>query len=164
MSKLIPLIFSPPMVLADREGRKTMTRRIVKLRCDCGVLLEELPNRTREGWQTYGHSGRWQCPCCSHDPAIKSPFGIPGDRLWVREGLFRVEYFSWKNLPPYAAYTADGRPARGKEGQDVHWRWKPKVLASRYMPKEACRAIRKGEDSSRTTPAKCPGLNRCRRS
>jgi hypothetical protein len=57
-----PILFSGPMVRAILDGRKTQTRRVVKLRNDsCGDPI--MPN----------------------DPRMPCPFGGPGDRLWVKE-------------------------------------------------------------------------------
>jgi len=63
-----PILFSGEMVLAILDGRKTQTRRIVKLNHAGRAQLD-------------GHN--WHLG----DPnAIKAcPYGRPGDRLWVRE-------------------------------------------------------------------------------
>jgi hypothetical protein len=63
-----PIMFSGPMVRAIMEGRKTQTRRVVKLNAAGRV-------------QRYGR--QWH----PDDPnAIKgSPYGQSGDQLWVRE-------------------------------------------------------------------------------
>jgi hypothetical protein len=53
-----PIIFSTPMVQAILDGRKTQTRRIVKLKVDSKKLKSEKE---------------------------KCPYGQPGDFLWVRE-------------------------------------------------------------------------------
>jgi len=71
-----PILFSVPMVNAILAGRKTQTRRVVKLpksgdfdgvRVADGALLWSRPD------QPTGTN------------VIKSPYGAPGDRLWVRE-------------------------------------------------------------------------------
>ncbi|NUP08372.1 MAG: hypothetical protein HOW73_20170 [Polyangiaceae bacterium] len=72
-----PIIFSGPMVRAIIEGRKTQTRRI--LRTDAphvycisagGVALE---------WGPADEDGD------PMDGDFRSPYGVAGDRLWVRE-------------------------------------------------------------------------------
>lgn len=60
-----PILFSGPMVRAIIEGRKTVTRRVVKPR-DLAWMDE--------------HQGLRE-PC----NAIRCPYGQTGDRLWVRE-------------------------------------------------------------------------------
>lgn len=65
MSKERPILFSGPMVRAILEGRKTQTRRIVKPqpRAEMRPVFE----------------------LASGKPQKDSPYGKPGDRLWVRE-------------------------------------------------------------------------------
>lgn len=65
-----PILFSAPMVRAILEGRKTQTRRIMKLTC-AGHVKE--PN---------GHR-RWHPD--DKDAWRACPYGKPGDRLWVKE-------------------------------------------------------------------------------
>lgn len=60
-----PILFSAPMVRAILEGRKTATRRVVKL----------VTPKTRNV-QDWSVDGVRVGPC---------PYGQPGDRLWVRE-------------------------------------------------------------------------------
>lgn len=77
----LPILFSTEMVKALLDGRKTMTRRIVKpqpLRMDVAttksegrpVMIYDPTNSPHEGWSCVS-------PAC--------PFGIEGDLLWVRE-------------------------------------------------------------------------------
>lgn len=57
-----PLLFSAPMVKAILAGRKTQTRRLYRVRSTDNVEHERGP--------------LWELP---------SPYGSPGDLLWVRE-------------------------------------------------------------------------------
>lgn len=84
--KIRPIIFSGPMVRAIIGGRKTQTRRIIKLsttnadrswRLDChdvGAAIFTRPNRV-----VMGHEVVTECV------KIECPYGQPDDRLWVRE-------------------------------------------------------------------------------
>jgi len=63
-----PILFSAPMVRALLNRSKTQTRRVVKLRN--GQYLPPSESADRPGWQQLLHS---------------CPYGIPGDRLWVKE-------------------------------------------------------------------------------
>jgi len=54
-----PILFSAPMVRALLDGRKTQTRRVCK--------------------------GARELSCARDWPVDTCPYGVPGDRLWVRE-------------------------------------------------------------------------------
>ncbi len=84
-----PILFSGPMVRAILDGRKTQTRRVMKNQPPDDVAPisvsryhptivdrngDEAPGD--EIFGAYSDDGEWGC---------KSPFGEPGDRLWVRE-------------------------------------------------------------------------------
>src|ERR1035437_5885597 len=73
-----PILFSGTMVRAILDGRKTQTRRVVKVPdrpviTDNGFLYVK---RADDGSPEYDRE--------AHD-LIKSPYGWKGDRLWVRE-------------------------------------------------------------------------------
>lgn len=119
-----PIIFSSTMVRAILEGRKTQTRRIVRER--------DLPSPEYE----YGR------PC---------PYGVPGDRLWVRETWMPIASGQIPGPVRYgAAYRADdGRKWRehttrvefadGREAGPLHLEqaqhWRPSI----FMPHWASR-------------------------
>ncbi len=67
-----PILFTGPMVRAILEGRKTVTRRVVKPQPDfLGSMVDpNTPFKTLDA----GLQARITCP-----------YGEPGDRLWVRE-------------------------------------------------------------------------------
>jgi hypothetical protein len=83
-----PILFSGPMVRALLADTKTQTRRVFKVtgpmgnKCSITSPEEEIV-RLDDGsfhyLSTSAMSGPYPCP-----------YGIPGDRLWVREG-FRIE-------------------------------------------------------------------------
>lgn len=79
--KEIPIIFSTPMVQAILEGRKTLTRRVIKPQPP--EWIEQF------GYTCFtpaGHiSGRGCYEGRSAEKFIKCPYGQPGDRLFVKE-------------------------------------------------------------------------------
>ena len=69
-----PIMFSGEMIRAILEGRKTQTRRIIKQQ-----PIDILPMKANDEWVTL------QTINPKHGRVIRCRFGIPGDRLWVRE-------------------------------------------------------------------------------
>ncbi len=63
-----PILFNGQMVRAILDGRKTQTRRVVK-----GVALDWL------------QPGKFTPEFVAHPENHLCPYGVPGDRLWVRE-------------------------------------------------------------------------------
>ncbi|MDB5445670.1 MAG: hypothetical protein JWQ97_987 [Phenylobacterium sp.] len=91
-----PILFSSAMVRALLAGTKTQTRRAVKPQPDW--LPEVGSTRRTDGlFWPIGSLGQ-QCG----SPLTKCPYGVPGDRLWVREsGLEhrRVRLFTHDATP-----------------------------------------------------------------
>ncbi len=100
----LPIIFSAPMVRAILEGRKTVTRRVVKPQ----------PTLPTDRWVSdSGGSGKWMAEGPSPPtggtrqtmPWKLCPYGQPGDRLWVRETW---QYFGFSDEgEPCICYLAD---------------------------------------------------------
>lgn len=101
-----PILFSAPMVRALLAGRKTQTRRVVKtaappLAVDAGCLFT--PRPTSNGlW--YWLDSRDLLEASILGESFRCPYGMPGDRLWVKETWADV------NLEggPGIAYRANG--------------------------------------------------------
>lgn len=77
-----PIIFSGDMVRAILDGRKTMTRRILRARHVPDEHLGELL-RIQDGYPD--GVPRAVFSVGDEVAGIRSPYGAPGDRLWVRE-------------------------------------------------------------------------------
>jgi hypothetical protein len=114
------------MVQALLDGSKTQTRRTMRKQFPADASMAEIPATSRAGWVVAGHSGLWWDDAASCiDDAVRCPYGIPGDQLWVRE-----TFQAW---PDGYAYRAD---YRDKElGDAVHAPWKPSI----FMPRAASR-------------------------
>ena len=104
-----PILFSGPMVRAILDGRKTMTRRVMK------PQPEDYP---------YHHG------LAVYRVAKKCTYGVPGDLLWVRE--------TWASdvdgCPAGLSYRADHLDPRG-DGPANPMRWRPSI----FMPRWASR-------------------------
>jgi len=134
-----PIIFNEWSINRILAGEKTQTRRIVKPQPHEDV--EAIHQDTRQGdyWFAGTMNSEW-------DPVLwqeKSPYGQPGDVLWVREAFRLIE--SCDPLPPSEAggpvkYCADGWVNTGK---GLAW---GKKRPSIHMPKELCRLRLRVED------------------
>ncbi len=133
-----PILFSEEMVRAILDGRKMVTRRIVKpqyIDPTWSVRPTHCPRHSR-------HSHDWWLPSGSQAYAAlpHCPYGNPGDRLWVRETWARVGNCD----PGYLTYRAtypDCLPADLENvPADLHSvgeRWRPSI----HMPRSACRIL-----------------------
>jgi len=133
-----PILFSAPMVRAILEGRKTQTRRVVKLPERSSLRGtwepttiggEDGNNIIHDDQVAIWHTGTGDVICC--------PYGIPGDRLWVRETWNRFE--AWQGFHYAADYEGYGiGPDDDPDHVPDHAvRWKPSI----HMPRFASRIL-----------------------
>jgi hypothetical protein len=127
------------MVRALLDGNKTQTRRVLKVQPDFSVIKSEYqdPNlwefRKRfmmyADWHGHEHAMYRKTEIHPDMPVYqhRSPFGEPGDRLWVREAWGYNPDFP--GMPGFACYRADP----GHEHDGI--KWKPSI----HMPRSACR-------------------------
>jgi hypothetical protein len=148
-----PIIFSGPMVRAILEGRKTQTRRVIK------IPSEEARRIFRgNAWCDFGfgdgHYLKAEYESIAGGPGdtvvnrIYCPFGVPGDRLWVRESIRRKHN---TGLPAAITYSADDSPCVGVNAPfqtygRAAWKWKRNSISSRFMPRWASRITLKVTD------------------
>lgn len=83
-----PILFSAPMVRAILDGAKTQTRQIIP-----------------DGW--------WRCLDWDDDDdraraATIGPYGVPGDRLWVRETWYCDDYTANDFVAARKGYVGTG--------------------------------------------------------
>lgn len=106
------------MVRAILDGRKTQTRRVVKLRLDNTVLVH-----------------RGICVHITDGQLVEyCPYGQPGDRLWVRETWAPVSAGEDAQNGRGTLYRADPVFDSMQAG-DFAWKWKPSI----HMPRWASR-------------------------
>lgn len=131
-----PILFRGSMVRAILDGRKTQTRRVLK---------------QQPTWENRGIPGitdaiiQWKIP---HIDAC--PYGLLGDRLWVRE-TWALNHIGWgfsktrdmaklnekiPDLKQFLVYRADGEWRDQFEQVDgAIPPWRPSI----FMPRWACR-------------------------
>jgi hypothetical protein len=134
------ILFSPPMVRAILDGRKSQTRRLVKnefgVCADCWGNVREpmcVPHNDGDGgYGVFGTDPYLRVAACDHNDVCggrtRCPYGAVGDRLWVRE--------TWCQI----GETVDGVKTIAYRGDnDIELggdlRWKPGL----YMPRWASR-------------------------
>lgn len=98
-----PILFRPELVRKILDGQKTQTRRVVR---------QAVPP---EKFQASAVFGMFGCP-----------YGLAGDRLWVRE-TWRYEAHNGKNV---VVYRADDDPCDCCT-------WRPSI----FMPRAVCRLV-----------------------
>ena len=123
-----PILFSGEMVRAILEGRKTQTRRIMKPQPSSAPHIPEIQHREKSTaiWPCETHPGQDYFAVC--------PYGLVGDRLWVRECWSQNnEQISDSVMDTRVVYRAtSGRPATDN---GVSKPWRP----SSHMPRWASR-------------------------
>jgi hypothetical protein len=123
-----PIIFNDEMVRAILDGKKTQTRRVIK---------PQPSKRSNHIWANENQFAfcEWthdKGAKCEEDSVIKSPYGVPGDRLWVRE-VFALESSQEVSYdPPHK----DGRPLLEVDGGFEHGTWweQPHYQATDEIP------------------------------
>lgn len=125
-----PILFSAPMVRALIDGRKTVTRRIVKERPGHRIDV------TRNSIPVYVTGA----PDDGGEP-IRCPYGVPEDRLWVKETYAFSKAFDRtkpREVPGIQGdrgtvwWAADGAE---EESWINRGRWRPSI----HMPRWASR-------------------------
>ena len=106
-----PILFSGEMVQAILDGRKTQTRRVIKPQPGIAPGIGPV-------WKGSDYCKEWIREC---------PYGIHGDRLWVRE--------TWASFKGGVYYRAEGsNNARIEE--TVGWRpsiFMPKIISRIWL-------------------------------
>ena len=151
------MIFNGEMVRAILNGRKTQTRRIMKVQ---PVLNGSFYEVYGAGWI---QSMKSVPAIPGHSLASNCPFGLVGDRIWVREtwGVVSHELDEDGRIQPWspdrpataihempfgngyysghAIYAADGEFTWGDDDgyEDGRSCWKPSI----HMPRAACRTL-----------------------
>jgi hypothetical protein len=98
-----PILFSGSMVRALLAGTKTQTRRVLRPQLPADAEPAEMGATNEHGHQVSGHSGMWWDDAAGNpEQAIRCPYGMPGDRLWVKETTLKVEDAGWVG-PVYVA-------------------------------------------------------------
>ncbi|HDM8093507.1 TPA: hypothetical protein PXN44_004406 [Yersinia enterocolitica] len=154
-----PILFNAEMVNAILSGRKTQTRRIMKVQPSEHFHPQDIKG-------TMDFTAHWYTPgvidkdgylqparkdvfgVADEDEGYTCPLGAVGDQLWVRE-TFQGPLFDYEQMesyledsakfesPEYCVYKADGNTAPEFVDADdnLHCKWRPSI----HMPRWASR-------------------------
>jgi hypothetical protein len=128
-----PILFSAEMVRAILDGRKTITRRVVK---HPPHPVERVAPGEGEWWRIF-----WHDHAILNARDVLCPYGKPGDRLWVRETFCVVDdtehggerWVDYRATPRYSEDHPAGWDSAPNDAEAL--KWKPSI----YMPKWASR-------------------------
>lgn len=156
-----PILMNGAMVRATLAGNKTQTRRMIKLphenalgQWEPSTIGGELGGRTAGGDEIPVQGVIWHMRT---GDCLASPYGQPGDRLWVREtfyayGRWETRFSAKKKRDEwhfvdmtaecdrryqYAADNPDVPLAKGRGGAQPGWYTRPAI----FMPRAACRIL-----------------------
>lgn len=137
-----PILMNAAMVRAVLDGSKTQTRRALKRQPDYPIIIATDP-----------HTNRYQIgerePVTEAALQRASPYGQPGDRLWVRETFgyvspdehqrphseCKIEYRA--DLAPGCTDRPGQWPIDECKGDPERPRWRPSI----HMPRAASRIL-----------------------
>lgn len=135
-----PILFSSPMVRAILAGQKSQTRRVIVFkRGSAGLSFDAMgwpfDNDKRGDYHAYFKLpvSSWVASDKPTYIMLKSPYGGPGDRLWVRE-TFGVVGNSYIYRANFKNGEADAFVELGT-GVTAPAIWKPSI----HMPRKASR-------------------------
>lgn len=145
--KETPILFTPEHIRAILDDKKMQTRRVLMVphKNDDGKIVMEQPSSGQDHgvfrngqWELWGklnEDGRgllyeWGFTC---------PYGVPGDRLWVRE---RYRHSFKGNTPDACHYLADAGTSRWLQAcsrEHALESWLGSFKSAMFMPKWAAR-------------------------
>lgn len=106
-----PILFAAEMVRAILAGTKTQTRRVVKLPERDGTPDAIHPDGSGRGWIAWwgGATAEDTARLYPGNEGFPCPFGVPGDRLWVREACIIDGWYDGEDARLPIVVTKDGR-------------------------------------------------------
>jgi hypothetical protein len=139
-----PILFSGPMIRALLDGRKTQTRRVVKAMAGeqskwlTPELLGKVPSVEVGTW-TCGFGVQLQHPQGGPLGWVRCPYGVRGDRLWVREA-WAINHFEYCGSIPATRPQVDDEYFVFRATEDDpeishEMPWRPSI----HMPRWASR-------------------------
>ena len=135
-----PILFKDEMVRAILEDRKTQTRRVMKVQppSEKHQMLNVMSSTDRrvEGkshWAVL--NAEKTCVLESDKRYFSHPYGLPGDRLWVRENFLQLMHGEVTDGRVKYLASIDPRSTGTPKNEGYWWRKRPSI----HMPRWASR-------------------------
>lgn len=129
-----PILFSAPMVTAILGGRKTVTRKIMKLQpCRQPVLVEN-------GGDNYWANALYIQGARMGSQMQACPYGQPVDRLWVRESFWGCD-MPGHGDQPCVVYDDEWSGKEYEPAEARPWARRFGRIPSAQMPRDASRVL-----------------------
>lgn len=130
--KELPILFNPPNVRSILDGQKTQTRRVCKNSPGVASFSDGPMAKVR-------FPDDWTDEDRDYFVSTFSPYGQPGDRLWVRETWQQIE----RNTRKFSEFAIVDTPMKSAGGliyaadelAEEPPAWRPSI----HMPRWACR-------------------------
>lgn len=122
--RVLPILFNTDMVSAILDGRKTVTRRLVKKR-QCMLADRKEPHELDRKYAPFDGMTDAELVMCTYRPPYQA-----GSTLYVRETWCNANR---EGADPEYYYFADTRLCEDYESAE--WKWRPSI----HMPKQAAR-------------------------
>ena len=144
-----PILFSGPMVRAILEGRKSQTRRLLRVPDHPAVADWVLDSEYRAAARAHSEAVADQYVSTFPHGRVRCPYGVPGDRLWVRETFCTC----YDGQEAYEVIYAADNTRRGfstaSNATDDQLDWLERSMTTHgergrpaiHMPRWACRLV-----------------------
>jgi len=138
--KYYPILFTGPMVRSILDGRKAQTRRMVKPQPEYGRAYWGGAVDDVNVFRIRNKTGGWHHCDPLTFAEVYSPYGQPGDRLWVREtACIAPKNFATPDGTCLKDYDGDLRYVSYKADnhcedamRDYRLKWTPSILVPRW--------------------------------
>lgn len=141
-----PILFKGPLVRAILSGQKTVTRRVIKQAKGSSLSVEMLESGQALLSWLVGHGPGYEVG--EQLKFVDCPYGVVGDRLWVRETWycdhFEVQkgpYLQPADMHDLDQSREDGELVYAADGLTPYEQDQPVWKPSIHMPRWACRIL-----------------------
>lgn len=135
-----PILISGPLIRPTRAGEKTQTRRLVRWAARGRAVVHFVTPSGQRASEGFPGAVPWPfVEVDGSDRPLVCPYGVPGDRLYVRETFAPVDDLRTTDPGTYAlgcgAFFAADYPSGLDHADGTPLRWRPSI----HMPRALSR-------------------------